>query len=134
MGLIKQNSSQYYTGSELYTPDGTNSNTLTWPSVMTPLIWDATATATSFNNYKVFIDNVEQYPTLSPYYITQSLATTIEDGIQTQKLTLTSNPAPGPGPTTPVPTTSIITVKLTNPSLWDNYKSYQYVNLKIRYN
>ena len=130
MGLIKQNSSQYYTGSELYTPDGTNSNALTWPSVMTPLIWDATATATSFNNYKVFIDNVEQYPTLSPYYITQSLATTIEDGIQTQKLTLTSNPAPGPGPTTPVPTTSIITVKLTNPSLWDNYKSYQYVNLK----
>ena len=90
MGLIKQNSSQYYTGSELYTPDGTNSNALTWPSVMTPLIWDATATATSFNNYKVFIDNVEQYPTLSPYYITQSLATTIVGGVQTQILTLVS--------------------------------------------
>ncbi len=76
MGLIEQNSSQYYTGSQSYTPDGTNSNALTWPSVMTPLIWDATATATSFNNYKVFIDNVEQYPTLSPYDITQSRATT----------------------------------------------------------
>ena len=199
MGLIKQNSSQYYTGSELYTPDGTNSNALTWPSVMTPLIWDATATATSFNNYKVFIDNVEQYPTLSPYYITQSLATTIVGGVQTQILTLVSqeiatsinqsslgtnytvgtniettggtgngltvditsangtlvinNPGTGysngdaivpvqgigggSGATyvlvttvTPIPTTSIVTVKLTNPSLWDNYKSYQYVNLK----
>jgi len=199
MGLIKQNSSQYYTGSELYTPDGTNSNALTWPSVMTPLIWDATATATSFNNYKVFIDNVEQYPTLSPYYITQSLATTIVGGVQTQILTLVSQEIatsinqsslgtnytvgtniettggtgsgltvditsangtlvinnPGTGysngdaivpvqgigggsgavyalvtTVTPIPTTSIVTVKLTNPSLWDNYKSYQYVNLK----
>ena len=199
MGLIKQNSSQYYTGSELYTPDGTNSNALTWPSVMTPLIWDATATATSFNNYKVFIDNVEQYPTLSPYYITQSLATTIVGGVQTQILTLVSQEIatsinqsslgtnytvgtniettggtgsgltvditsangtlvinnPGTGysngdaivpvqgigggsgavyalvtTATPIPTTSIVTVKLTNPSLWDNYKSYQYVNLK----
>ena len=199
MGLIEQNSSQYYTGSQLYTPDGTNSNELTWPSVMTPLIWDATATATSFNNYKVFIDNVEQYPTLSPYRITQSLATTIINGVQTQILTLVSQEIatsinqtvlgtnytigtdvettggtgsgltvditsangtlvinnPGTGysngdaivpvqgigggsgavyalvtTATPIPTTSIITVKLTNPSLWDNYKSYQYVNLK----
>ncbi len=130
MGLIKQNSSQYYTGSQSYTPDGTNSNALTWPSVMTPLIWDATATATSFNNYKVFIDNVEQYPTLSPYYITQSLATTIVDGVQTQILTLTSTADPNTGVITPIPTNAILTVKLTNPSLWDNYKSYQYVNLK----
>ena len=200
MGLIKQNSSQYYTGGENYTPDGTATNALTWPSVMTPLIWDAVSTPTSYNNYKVFIDNVEQYPTLSPYYITQSLATTIVDGVQTQILTLTSQPvvsatqtiagtgysgtpanpvtytliggnndavisvvgasgtgtltSPGTGYSdgvdynlpagigqtaavytynsvvTPIPTSSIITVKLTNPSLWDNYKSYQYVNLK----
>jgi hypothetical protein len=130
MALIKQNSSQYYTGSQSYTPDGTNSNELTWPSVMTPLIWDATATATSFNNYKVFIDNVEQYPTLSPYYINQSLDTTIVDGVQTQKLTLTSTADPNTGVITPIPTNAILTVKLTNPSLWDNYKSYQYVNLK----
>ena len=130
MGLIKQNSSQYYTGSQSYTPDGTNSNALTWPSVMTPLIWDAAATATSFNNYKVFINNVEQHPTLSPYYITQSLATTIVDGVQTQILTLTSTADPSTGVITPIPTNAILTVKLTNPSLWDNYKSYQYVNLK----
>jgi len=130
MGLIKQNSSQYYTGSQSYTPDGTNSNALTWPSVMTPLIWDAAATATSFNNYKVFINNVEQHPTLSPYYITQSLATTIVDGVQTQILTLTSTADPSTGVITPIPTNAILTVKLTNPSLWDNYKSYQYVNIK----
>ena len=130
MGLIKQNSSQYYTGSQSYTPDGTDSNALTWPSVMTPLIWDATATATSFNNYKVFIDNVEQYPTLSPYYITQSLETTIVDGVQTQILTLTSTADPTTGVITPIPTNAILTVKLTNPSLWDNYKSYKYVNIK----
>ena len=130
MGLIKQNSSQYYTGSQSYTPDGTNSNALTWPSVMTPLIWDAASTATSFNNYKVFINNVEQHPTLSPYYITQSLATTIVDGVQTQILTLTSTADPSTGVITPIPTNAILTVKLTNPSLWDNYKSYQYVNIK----
>ena len=130
MGLIKQNSSQYYTGEENYTPDGTATNALTWPSVMTPLIWDAGSTPTSYNNYKVFIDNVEQYPTLSPYYITQSLATTIVDGVKTQILTLTSTADPNTGVITPIPTTATITVRLNKPSLWDNYKSYQYVNLK----
>ena len=130
MGLIKQNSSQYYTGEENYIPDGTATNALTWPSVMTPLIWDAGSTPTSYNNYKVFIDNVEQYPTLSPYYITQSLATTIVDGVQTQILTLTSTADPNTGAITPIPTTATITVRLNKPSLWDNYKSYQYVNLK----
>ena len=130
MGLIKQNSSQYYTGEENYTPDGTATNALTWPSVMTPLIWDAGSTPTSYNNYKVFIDNVEQYPTLSPYYITQSLATTIVDGIQTQILTLTSTADPNTGVITSIPTTATIAVRLNKPSLWDNYKSYQYVNLK----
>ena len=204
MGLIKQNSSQYYTGEENYTPDGTATNALTWPSVMTPLIWDAGSTPTSYNNYKVFIDNVEQYPTLSPYLITQSLSTTMVDGVQTQILTLASQQyvtgisAPSGGATgfvignnytvinagsqigvginlilkatsitgdmeifsegtgyvngdtieisgqgvtgnaaytittsiTNVPTQSIITVRLNKPSLWDNYKSYQYVNLK----
>ena len=130
MGLIKQNSSQYYTGEENYTPDGTATNALTWPSVMTPLIWDAGSTPTSYNNYKVFIDNVEQYPTLSPYYITQSLATTIVDGVQTQILTLTSTADPNTGVITSIPTTATIEVRLNKPSLWDNYKSYQYVNLK----
>ena len=204
MGLIKQNSSQYYTGEENYTPDGTEANALTWPSVMTPLIWDAGSTPTSYNNYKVFIDGIEQYPTLAPYLITQSLSTTMVDGVQTQILTLTSQQyvtgisAPSGGATgfvigdnytvtnagsqigvginlilkatsitgdmeifsegtgyvngdtieisgqgvtgnaaytittsiTNVPTQSIITVRLNKPSLWDNYKSYQYVNLK----
>tara|TARA_R110000796_G_scaffold40001_3_gene99293 strand:- start:313 stop:1752 length:1440 start_codon:yes stop_codon:yes gene_type:complete len=204
MGLIKQNSSQYYTGEENYTPDGTEANALTWPSVMTPLIWDSGSTPTSYNNYKVFIDGIEQYPTLAPYLITQSLSTTMVDGVQTQILTLTSQQyvtgisAPSGGATgfvigdnytvtnagsqigvginlilkatsttgdmeifsegtgyingdtieisgqgvtgnaaytittsiTNVPTQSIITVRLNKPSLWDNYKSYQYVNLK----
>ena len=204
MGLIKQNSSQYYTGEENYTPDGTEANALTWPSVMTPLIWDSGSTPTSYNNYKVFIDGIEQYPTLDPYLITQSLSTTMVDGVQTQILTLTSQQyvtgisAPSGGATgfvigdnytvtnagsqigvginlilkatsttgdmeifsegtgyingdtieisgqgvtgnaaytittsiTNVPTQSIITVRLNKPSLWDNYKSYQYVNLK----
>ena len=38
MGLIKQNPSQYYTGSQSYTSGGTNSNALTWPTELTPLI------------------------------------------------------------------------------------------------
>ena len=88
MGLIKQNPSQYYTGSQSYTSGGTNSNALTWPTELTPLIWDSTATPQSINNYDVYVDNVRQYPALSPYYITQSLATTMASGVQTQVLTL----------------------------------------------
>ena len=195
MGLIKQNPSQYYTGSQSYTSGGTNSNALTWPTELTPLIWDSTATPQSINNYDVYVDNVRQYPALSPYYITQSLATTMASGVQTQVLTLNTtvsatqtiagngyngtpaNPvtynliggnndavisvvgasgtgtltSPGTGYSdgvsynlpagigqtaavytynaTPIPTSSIITIKLTNPSIWDNYQNYQYTSL-----
>ena len=91
MGLIKQTASQYYDGEVIYTPAAANaSNVLTWPNSMTPLIWDATATQTSVNNYKVYVDNVEQTKDTSPYFLTESLSTTIVNGLQTQLLTLTS--------------------------------------------
>ena len=202
MGLITQTSSEYYEGQAIYTPNGTNTNAVVWPSSLTPLIWDASATPTSVNNFKVFIDGIEQYPTLDPYNLSQSLSTSIVDGVRTQTLTLTSQQdvtgvsAPSGGAsnfvvgqnytvtntgsavgtglilqatstsgamsifsdgsgyvggnvvqvsgqgvtgtasytlsttTTNIPVTSIITVRLINSSLWDNYKSYQYVNLK----
>jgi hypothetical protein len=204
MGLIKQTSSQYYEGEAVYNPTGTATNAVVWPSSLTPLIWDASATPTSVNNFKVFVDSVQQYPTLDPYNLSQSLSTSIVDGVRTQTLTLTSKPdvtsivqnstatgfvigqkytvvnggsqvgvgtglilqavtnttgavtifSDGSGyangdtvqitgqgvtgtatytvstTTTNIPVTSIITVKLINSSLWDNYKSYQYINLK----
>ena len=202
MGLITQTSSEYYEGQAIYTPNGTATNAVVWPSSLTPLIWDASATPTSVNNFKVFVDGIEQYPTLDPYNLSQSLSTSIVDGVRTQTLTLTSQQdvtsvsaptggsnftigqnytvinASGSGvgtglilqatstsgamsifsdgsgyvngdgvritgqgmtgtatyavstTTTNIPVTSIITVELINSSLWDNYKNYQYVNLK----
>jgi len=196
MGLIKQTASQYYDGQVNYTPAAANNtNVLTWPNTMTPLIWDATATQTSIDNYKVFVDNVEQTIETSPYFLTRSLSTTIVNGVSTQQLTLTSTPEvtainqtvtgagyqigsisqttggsgtglsilinntngngtiyeAGSGYTngnvvtltsgnggakvavtvtqTAIPAGSDITIKLNNPSLWDNYKSYQYTSL-----
>ena len=90
MGLIKQTSSEYYEGEAVYNPTGTAANAVVWPNSLTPLIWDASATPTSVNNFKVFVDNVEQYPTLDPYNLSQSLSTSIVNGIRTQTLTLTS--------------------------------------------
>ena len=203
MGLIKQTSSEYYEGEAVYNPTGTATNAVVWPSSLTPLIWDASATPTSVNNFKVFVDNVEQYPTLDPYNLSQSLSTSIVNGVRTQTLTLASQQdvtsivqdstatgfvigqnytvvngggqvgagedlilqanstigamtifSDGSGyvsgdniqitgqgvtgtatytvgtTTTNIPTQSIITVRLINSSLWDNYKSYQYINLK----
>ncbi len=202
MGLITQTSSEYYEGEAVYNPNGTATNAIVWPSSLTPLIWDASATPTSVNNFKVFIDGIEQYPTLDPYNLSQSLSTSIVNGVRTQTLTLASQQdvtgvsAPSGGATnfvigqnytvtntgaavgtglilqatstsgamsifsdgsgyvggnvvqisgqgvtgtasytlstttTNIPIQSTITVRLINSSLWDNYKSYQYVNLK----
>tara|TARA_R110002096_G_scaffold18689_3_gene63439 strand:- start:406 stop:1626 length:1221 start_codon:yes stop_codon:yes gene_type:complete len=130
MGLIDQNSSEYYEGEIIYTPAGTVTISLPWPNNMTPLIWANNATATSLDNYDVYIDNVKQYPTLSPYYITQVLTSTITNGVPTQILALTSNPDPTTGATTIIPTSSILAVRLKNESLWDNYKEYEYISLK----
>ena len=90
MGLIKQTSSEYYEGEAVYNPTGTAANAVVWPNSLTPLIWDASATPTSVNNFKVFVDNVEQYPTLDPYNLSQSLSTSIVNGVRIQTLTLTS--------------------------------------------
>jgi len=196
MGLIKQTASQYYDGQVNYTPAAANNtNVLTWPNTMTPLIWDATATKTSIDNYKIFVDNIEQTVETSPYFLTRSLSTTIVNGVSTQQLTLTSslevtainqtatgasyqigsisqstggtgnslsvliNNTNGNGTLyeagsgytngdivtltsgngaaqfavtvtqTAVPAGSDIAIRLNNPSLWDNYKSYQYTSL-----
>ncbi len=130
MGLIDQTSSQYYSGQVVYTPNGNVTNTVTWPDTMTPLIWDTSATATSFNNFKIYVDNVEQTPTTSPYFLTHQLSTTVTNGVQTQTLVITSQPNPVGGVTTPIPNTSILTVRLKSQSLWDNYKEYEYITLK----
>jgi len=130
MGLIDQTSSEYYDGEIVYTPNGNVTNNLIWPNNMTPLIWDNSATPTSYDNYEIYVDSVQQYPTLSPYYITQVLTSTITNGIPTQTLSLTSNPDPNTGVTTEIPAGSILVVRLRATSIWDNYKSYEYVSLK----
>ena len=130
MGLIDQTSSEYYEGEILYSPSGNVTNTLVWPSNMTPLIWANAATASSYDNYDVYVDTIKQDPTLSPYYITQALTSTITNGVTTQSLVLTSNADPNSGATTPIAAGSVLTVRLKNVSIWDNYKSYEYTTLK----
>lgn len=114
MGLIKQTNAQYYAGEQTYAGTATNPQDLVWPSSMTPLIWDATATPTSIPNFKIYIDNQE---ISSANY---TLETTIEDGVTTQTITLNQS----------VPNTSFIAVRLIQQSIWDNYKKYQYITLK----
>ena len=124
MGLIKQTSAEYYEGSEVYVPNATFKNELSWPVNLTPLIWDNTATASSVNNFEVYVDNILQYPSLGPYDVSVSLGTQVIDGVRSQVVTLQT-------PTnSAIPATSIIQIKLIDTSIWDNYKSYQYVDLK----
>jgi len=130
MGLIDQTSSEYYEGEIIYTPNGNVANTVQWPSNMTPLIWDTNATATSFNNFKIYVDNIEQTPTTSPYFLTHTLATSVVSGVQTQTLVITSQSNPVGGVTTPIPVSSNLVVRLKSESLWDNYKEYEYISLK----
>ena len=113
MGLIKETNAQYYAGEQLYAGTAVNPQSLVWPAGMTPLIWDATATPTSIPNFKIYIDNVETLPA------NYTLATTIVDGVRTQTITL--NLA--------VALTSVISVRLIQQSIWDNYGSYAYTTL-----
>jgi hypothetical protein len=113
MGLIKETNAQYYAGEQIYAGTAVNPQSLVWPAGMTPLIWDATATPTSIPNFKIYIDNVETLPA------NYTLATTIVDGVRTQTITL--NLA--------VAITSVISVRLIQQSIWDNYRSYAYTTL-----
>jgi len=124
-GLIKQNNSEYYTGEFTQAGSGTTTQTVNWPSTLTPLIWTDGSTQQAVDNYDVYIDNVLQYGQ-TPYSLTDSLATTLSNtndpASTSQVLTITTAQAVAAG--------SLVMVKLKNTSIWDNYKNYQYVTLK----
>tara|TARA_B110000858_G_scaffold119839_1_gene136922 strand:+ start:217 stop:1410 length:1194 start_codon:yes stop_codon:yes gene_type:complete len=122
MGLIKETNAQYYTGEQVQAGNGTITNTIIWPSSMTPLIWDNTATnITSVDNFKVYVDNVEQVKANLPAN-GYSLSSVISNGTSTQTVVLTS--------AANIPSTSVISVRLIQQSIWDNYGSYSYTSLK----
>ena len=123
-GLVTQNNSEYYTGEKTYVlaASGTAYN---WPTELTPLIWDASATAKAINNYEVYIDNVLMIPTVGGY-TSDSVATTLtnSDDPATAAQTITVNYA------APIQAGSLLTVRLQQNTIWDNYQSYQYNTLK----
>ena len=123
-GLVTQNNSEYYTGEKTYVlaASGTAYN---WPTELTPLIWDASATAKAINNYEVYIDNVLMTPTVGGY-TSDSVATTLtnSDDPATAAQTITVNYA------APIQAGSLLTVRLQQNTIWDNYQSYQYNTLK----
>ena len=122
MGLIKETNAQYYAGEQVQAGNGTITNTIIWPSSMTPLIWDNTATnITSIDNFKVYVDNVEQVKANLPAN-GYSLSSIISNGTSTQTVVLTS--------AANIPSTSVISVRLIQQSIWDNYGSYSYTSLK----
>jgi hypothetical protein len=122
MGLIKETNAQYYAGEQIQAGNGTITNTIIWPSSMTPLIWDNTATnITSIDNFKVYVDNVEQVKANLPAN-GYSLSSIISNGTSTQTVVLTS--------AANIPSTSVISVRLIQQSIWDNYGSYSYTSLK----
>ena len=122
MGLIKETNAQYYTGEQVQVGNGTGTNTIIWPSSMTPLVWDNSATnITSIDNFKVYVDNIEQVKATAPAN-GYSLTTTITLGVKIQSIVLTS--------AVNVPSTSVISVRLIQKSIWDNYGSYSYTSLK----
>ena len=122
MGLIKETNAQYYAGEQIQAGNGTITNTIIWPSSMTPLIWDNTATnVTSVDNFKVYVDNVEQVKANLPAN-GYSLSSVISNGTSTQTVVLTS--------AANIPSTSVISVRLIQQSIWDNYGSYSYTSLK----
>ena len=121
MGLIKETNAQYYAGEQVQVGNGTATNTIIWPSSMTPLIWDSAATnITSIDNFKVYVDNVEQTKAVLPAN-GYSLASTTTAGAVTQTIVLTS--------AVNIPSTSVISVRLIQKSIWDNYGSYSYTSL-----
>ena len=122
MGLIKETNAQYYTGEQVQVGNGTGTNTIVWPSSMTPLVWDNSATnITSIDNFKVYVDNVEQVKATAPAN-GYSLTTTMTLGVKVQSIVLTS--------AVNIPSTSVISVRLIQKSIWDNYGSYSYTSLK----
>ena len=122
MGLIKETNAQYYTGEQVQVGNGTGTNTIIWPSSMTPLVWDNSATnITSIDNFKVYVDNIEQVKATAPAN-GYSLTTTMTLGVKVQSIVLTS--------AVNVPSTSVISVRLIQKSIWDNYGSYSYTSLK----
>ena len=116
----QQTNAQYYEGSVEQLGSGTTTNNVTWPQTLPPLIFNTGATQTSVNNYKVYINGVEQTGQ-TPYNLTTSLSTTITNGVASQVLVLTTAVA--------IPNTVLVKVGLIDPSKWSNYGGYQYTPL-----
>jgi hypothetical protein len=128
MGLVKQTANQYYTGSvriDAKNPASTT-HTITWSPNMTPLIWGTNQTATSINNFEVYIDdvpvNIAQNAAGQDYDGTFTLTNSTANGITTQIVNLTT--------AINVDLGSAISVVLIQQSVWDNYRSYSYVSIK----
>jgi len=126
-GLVTQNNSEYYTGEKTYVLGATGA-TYPWPTELTPLIWtDAPVAATpqAINNYDVYIDNVLMVPTVGGY-TSDSVNTTLTNSNDpaTAAQTVTVNYA------APIQAGSLLTIRLQQNTIWDNYQSYQYNSLK----
>ena len=126
-GLVTQNNSEYYTGEKTYVL-GASGATYDWPTELTPLIWtDAPVAATpqAINNYDVYIDNVLMVPTVGGY-TSDSVTTTLTNSNDpaTAAQTVTVNYA------APIQAGSLLTIRLQQNTIWDNYQSYQYNSLK----
>jgi hypothetical protein len=126
-GLVTQNNSEYYTGEKSYVL-GASGATYPWPTELAPLIWtDAPVAATpqAINNYDVYIDNVLMVPTVGGY-TSDSVTTTLTNSNDpaTAAQTVTVNYA------APVTVGSLLTIRLQQTTIWDNYQSYQYNTLK----
>ena len=126
-GLVTQNNSEYYTGEKTYVL-GASGATYAWPTELTPLIWtDAPVAATpqAINNYDVYIDNVLMVPTVGGYTsdsVTTNLTNSNDPATAAQ--TITVNYA------APITAGSLLTIRLQQTTIWDNYQSYQYNSLK----
>ena len=126
-GLVTQNNSEYYTGEKTYVL-GASGATYDWPTELTPLIWtDAPIAATpqAINNYDVYIDNVLMVPTVGGYTsdsVTTNLTNSNDPATAAQ--TITVNYA------APITAGSLLTIRLQQTTIWDNYQSYQYNSLK----
>ena len=126
-GLVTQNNSEYYTGEKTYVLKATGL-TYDWPTELAPLIWtDAPVAATpqAINNYDVYIDNVLMVPTVGGYTsdsVTTALTNSNDPATAAQ--TVTVNFA------APITAGSLLTIRLQQTTIWDNYQSYQYNSLK----
>ena len=117
-GLITQTNSEYYTGEKTYVL-GASGTTYAWPTELTPLRWDSTATPQSINNYDVYIDNVLMIPTVGGY-TGDTVTTANYGGAQTIAINYGA----------PITAGSLLTVRLQQTTIWDNYQNYQYTSLK----